>query len=136
MVTERKSDAELSESLRHDADAGPVVTPNYTVLKREDWERIELSIKRLSLADLERISELVKRLDQMQLRLDFSGGVGKTIMKIAALPDDRIAEIDDFVDFLRQREEQRSLRRDFAALSEPSLAKVWDNTEDSIYDAL
>jgi hypothetical protein len=28
--------------------------------------------------------------------------------KIAALPEDRTAEIEDFVDFIRQREEQRA----------------------------
>lgn len=39
-VTRRKSDAELPESLRHDADAGPVVMPGYTVLNRGDWERL------------------------------------------------------------------------------------------------
>jgi ribonuclease HI len=39
-VTRRKSDTELSESLRHDADEGPVVMPGYTVLNREDWVRL------------------------------------------------------------------------------------------------
>jgi hypothetical protein len=58
------------------------------------------------------------------------------IEKIAALPDDRIAEIEDFVDFIRQREKDRTLRRAFAAASEPAFAKVWDNSEDSVYDAL
>jgi hypothetical protein len=58
------------------------------------------------------------------------------IEKIEALPDDRIAEIEDFVDFIRQREEERALRRAFASAGEPALAKVWDNSEDSVYDAL
>jgi hypothetical protein len=58
------------------------------------------------------------------------------IKKIEALPDERIAEINDFVDFIRQREEQRALRHDFAALSEPAFAKAWNKTEDSIYDSL
>ena len=39
-VTRRKSDAELPERLRHDADAGPVILPNYAVVNRKDWERL------------------------------------------------------------------------------------------------
>jgi hypothetical protein len=58
------------------------------------------------------------------------------IEKIEALPDDRIAEIEDFVDFIRQRVEERELRRAFAAASEPAFAKLWDDSQDSIYDAL
>jgi hypothetical protein len=57
------------------------------------------------------------------------------IEKIESLPDERIAEIEDFVDFICMREEARALRRSFAAVSEPTFAKVWDNTQDSIYEA-
>jgi hypothetical protein len=60
--------------------------------------------------------------------------------KIASLPDKRIQELMDFVDFLRMKEEReredRELRRDFAALSEPVFAKMWDNPRDAIYDDL
>ncbi len=58
------------------------------------------------------------------------------IEKIASLPDERIAEINDFVEFIRQREELRALRHDFAALSEGVFAKMWDNPQDAIYDDL
>lgn len=58
------------------------------------------------------------------------------IEKIEALPDDRIAEIEDFVDFIRQRVEECTLRRAFAVAGEPAFAKVWDNSEDSVYDAI
>jgi hypothetical protein len=58
------------------------------------------------------------------------------IEKIASLPDERIAEIEDFVEFIRQREELRALRNDFAALSEGVFAKMWDNPQDAVYDAL
>jgi hypothetical protein len=58
------------------------------------------------------------------------------IEKIEALPPERIAEIEDFVDFLRLREEARALRRDFMAASEPAFARLWDNPQDSIYDAI
>lgn len=118
-------------------DAGLVCTPNYTVLKRADWEDLTGLFKRA--AGVERINDdLVRRIVQAltQALVTRTGGVGKTMLKMAALPGDRIAEIDDFVDFLRQREERHSLQRDFAALSEPSFAKIWDNSEDSIYDDL
>ncbi len=39
-VTRRKSDSELSESIRHDADAGPVIMPGYTVVSHAYWERL------------------------------------------------------------------------------------------------
>lgn len=58
------------------------------------------------------------------------------IDKISALPLDRIAEIEDFVDFIRQREMDRSLSRTAAAASAPAFAAVWDNPDDDAYDAL
>ena len=57
--------------------------------------------------------------------------------KIAALPADRIAEIEDFVDFVRLREEEQQLRRAVTAASAPAFAAVWENPEDDdVYDAL
>ena len=58
------------------------------------------------------------------------------IRKIQALPAERIAEVEDFVDFISQREQERAHTRAFTALSEPVFAKVWDNPEDAVYDAL
>lgn len=58
------------------------------------------------------------------------------IAKIEALPPERIAEIEDFVDFLRQREQERALTRAAAAASAPSFAAIWDNPDDAEYDAL
>jgi hypothetical protein len=43
-VTRRKSN-DLPDDIRRQADAGPVVMPDYTVLSREDWDRlIDLAI--------------------------------------------------------------------------------------------
>ncbi|MGH8676242.1 MAG: hypothetical protein ACREVG_18285 [Burkholderiales bacterium] len=58
------------------------------------------------------------------------------IDKLHQLPPERIAEVEDFVDFLRIREEERSQVRTATALSEPAFAKVWDNPEDAAYDAV
>jgi hypothetical protein len=58
------------------------------------------------------------------------------IEKIEALPAERIAEIEDFVDFIRLREQERALTRAAAAASAPAFAVIWSNPEDDIYDAL
>ena len=58
------------------------------------------------------------------------------IEKIQALPAERIAEIEDFVEFIRLRERERALTRAATAASEPAFAAVWNNPEDAAYDAL
>lgn len=58
------------------------------------------------------------------------------IDKISALPSERIAEVEDFVDFIGQREQQQSLLRAAAVASAPAFAAVWNNPEDDVYDAL
>jgi hypothetical protein len=58
------------------------------------------------------------------------------IEKISRLPPDRVAEVEDFVDFLAQRDTDRQLVRAAASASEAAFAKVWDNPEDDVYDRL
>jgi hypothetical protein len=58
------------------------------------------------------------------------------LAKIQALPIERIAEIEDFVEFIAAREQERSLTRAAGAASAPSFAAVWNNPEDDVYDAL
>ncbi len=58
------------------------------------------------------------------------------IEKIGALPSDRIAEVEDFVDFIRTRDSDRALARANLAASEPAFAQAWANPEDDAYDAL
>jgi hypothetical protein len=58
------------------------------------------------------------------------------IEKIRALPQDRIAEVEDFVDFLAQRDQDRLMARAAAKLSEDVFQKAWDNQEDAAYDRL
>ncbi|HET7883730.1 MAG TPA: hypothetical protein VFL55_22780 [Acetobacteraceae bacterium] len=57
------------------------------------------------------------------------------IEKIQALPEERLNAVEDFVDFLQLREQQRALARDAAATSMPAFAAIWDNSEDDIYNA-
>ena len=58
------------------------------------------------------------------------------IEKIRTLPPERLVEVEDFVDFLRQRDQERALTRAAAAASGPAFAAVWSNPEDDVYDAL
>jgi len=58
------------------------------------------------------------------------------IEKLRTLPPERLAEVEDFVDFLRSRDEKQQLRRAAAQLSAPAFAQVWDNPEDEAYDRL
>jgi hypothetical protein len=58
------------------------------------------------------------------------------VEKIVALPAERIAEIEDFVDFIRLREQEQALTRAAAAASTPAFAAIWNNPEDDVYDAL
>ncbi len=62
--------------------------------------------------------------------------VANLIEKIRILPPEKLIEVEDFVDFLRQREEDRRLIRSAAKLSEPAFQKVWDNPDDADYDQL
>jgi hypothetical protein len=58
------------------------------------------------------------------------------IEKIRQLPPQRMAEVEDFVDFLRTREEEHQLSRSATKASEASFATAWDNNEDAAYDKL
>ena len=56
--------------------------------------------------------------------------------KLKSLPPERVAEVEDFVDFLRVRAEDQGLVKSAAKASEPAFKKVWDNPEDADYDRL
>jgi hypothetical protein len=52
------------------------------------------------------------------------------------LAPERVAAVEDFIDFLRQRTEDRELIRTAAKLSEDAFRRVWGNPEDAVYDRL
>ena len=56
--------------------------------------------------------------------------------KIRRLPPERVAEVEDFVDFLHLRDAERQLSAAAARLSEAALARVWENPDDADYDRL
>ncbi len=58
------------------------------------------------------------------------------LAKIRRLAPERVAEVEDFVDFLRQRDEEQNLTEAASRLSEAAFAKVWDHPDDADYDRL
>ncbi|RMG93288.1 MAG: DUF2281 domain-containing protein [Candidatus Dadabacteria bacterium] len=56
--------------------------------------------------------------------------------KIRSLPPEQRAEVEDFVEFLRQRAAERTLAREASRLSEEAFRRVWDNEDDADYDRL
>ena len=58
------------------------------------------------------------------------------IEKLRALPPGRVAEVEDFVDFLRSRNEERAMIGAVAKLAESSFSRVWNNESDADYDRL
>lgn len=58
------------------------------------------------------------------------------IEKIKQLPPQRLAELEDFVDFLHLRESDQRLTQAASQLSQPSFNAVWDNDEDAAYDQI
>lgn len=58
------------------------------------------------------------------------------IEKIKALPPERVAEVEDFVDFLRTRNDDQRLTQAATKASAPAFNKVWDNPDDADYDQL
>jgi len=62
---------------------------------------------------------------------------GRVLMeKIAVLPPEKVAEVEDFVDFLYLRAQDYRLTQAASKLSEEAFRKVWDNPDDAAYDQL
>ncbi len=67
--------------------------------------------------------------------------IGATLMsehalieKIQRLSDGRVEEVEDFVDFLLERD--AGATKSATRLAEASFERVWDNPEDAVYDDL
>ena len=58
------------------------------------------------------------------------------LSKMRELPPEKVAEVEDFIDFLRQRVDDRQLTHTAAKMSEKAFAKVWSNPADAEYDRL
>lgn len=58
------------------------------------------------------------------------------IKKIRSLAPEKVVQVEDFVDFLSQRNVDHYLTQAAARLSENVFQKIWDNPEDAEYDRL
>jgi len=58
------------------------------------------------------------------------------IERIRALPLEQVSVLEEFVEFLSRRQDDRQVVRALCHLSEASFAKVWDNPDDADYDRL
>lgn len=57
--------------------------------------------------------------------------------KLRQLPQERLAEVEDFVDFLTHREaDERGLIHAAGQLATTAFTRVWDNPADADYDRL
>ena len=56
--------------------------------------------------------------------------------KLEALSPEQIAAVEDFVEFLRSRGQERALTRAASAASAPAFELIWNNPEDDAYDTL
>lgn len=62
--------------------------------------------------------------------------IEQMVKKLERLPPERVAEVDDFIDFLNHRDEDRGLVHAAQAVSEHTLYTVWNNPADADYDRL
>jgi hypothetical protein len=58
------------------------------------------------------------------------------LAKLRSLSPERLAEVEDFVEFLRIRDADKQLTRAAATLAQDAFSKVWDNPDDAEYDQL
>jgi hypothetical protein len=57
--------------------------------------------------------------------------------KLRSLSPERVAEVEDFVDFLTHRQgEERSLTHAAGQLANAAFTRIWDNPADADYDRL
>jgi hypothetical protein len=63
--------------------------------------------------------------------------IQQVLQKLQALSPQRIAEVEDFIDFLKQREDDdRVLTQAAQAVAEDRFHTIWDNPDDAEYDRL
>lgn len=56
------------------------------------------------------------------------------LAKLKSLPPQRLLEVEDFIDFLRSREDEHRWTVSASAASLASFAKVWENDADADAD--
>ena len=62
--------------------------------------------------------------------------IDQAVAKLKQLPPERVAEVEDFIDFLSQRDADQAMTQAAKLISEPVLNQIWDNEDDAEYDRL
>jgi len=62
--------------------------------------------------------------------------IEQVVHKLQTLSQERVSEVEDFIDFLSQRDSDKQLSQAAMALSESTLNAIWDNPDDAEYDQL
>jgi hypothetical protein len=62
--------------------------------------------------------------------------IEQMVKKLERLPPERVAEVEDFIDFLNNRDEDRSLVLAAQVVSENTLEAIWGDPADADYDRL
>lgn len=62
--------------------------------------------------------------------------IEQVVQKLEALAPNRIDEVEDFIDFLSQRDTDQQLTQAAMAASESTLSTIWNNDDDAEYDQL
>ena len=62
--------------------------------------------------------------------------IEQVMQKLQALALNRLHEVEDFIDFLSQRDSDRQLTQAAMSVSEPTLNTLWDNADDAEYEKL
>ena len=62
--------------------------------------------------------------------------IEQVIKKLQALPPEKVSEVEDFIDFLSQRDADRRMTRAAMTAAESTLNTLWDNPDDADYDRL
>lgn len=62
--------------------------------------------------------------------------IEQVVQKLQNLAPNRIIEVENFIDFLSQRDTDQLLTQVAMAASEPALSAIWDNTDDAEYDKI
>jgi hypothetical protein len=65
-----------------------------------------------------------------------SSAASTLVEKLESLTSEQIAEVEAFAEAVRMRGRERGLTQAAMAVSGPAFEAVWDNPEDSAYDAL
>jgi hypothetical protein len=75
-------------------------------------------------------------LKERRVRGDPQRQHGDLLQKLQGLSAEKLAEVEDFVDSLRQRQDDGGLTHSVTALSEDSFRRIWNNPDDADYDRL